>query len=63
MPALLILSISQGRNCRMYQNTSMISVLNKVKETSRRKADPSGDLQDDSGGKSQGTQEETWDSD
>lgn len=32
----------------------MISLLNKVKETNRRKADPSGDLQDDSGGKEPG---------
>lgn len=41
----------------------VISLLNKPKDTNRRKADANDGLWDGSGGRGQGTQEGTWDSD
>ena len=62
MPTLLVLSVSRGTE-ECVKIPLVISLLNKAKEMRRRKADAHGGLWDGFGGRSQGTQEGTWDSD
>lgn len=62
MPALLMLfHRAETEECTKIPLWFLLLI--KVKEMSRRKADPNSDLQDDFGGKRQGIQEKTWDSD